>query len=83
MPEETKTIRLRHGHESRLTDGDEEMALEVAYAGGGRPLIATYLAPDEIGQLIEALAEEPHWSDPRVEKRQVTYGPWTAVEEGS
>lgn len=57
MAEPTE-IRLRYGSVIRLTDGDEEMRLEVLSFGARG--VTTYLAPDEIHKLVQALTEETH-----------------------
>jgi hypothetical protein len=57
MSGETTTIRLRSGEMIRLTDGDEELLLEVlAFAGRGA---SAHLAPDEIHALVQALTGGP------------------------
>jgi hypothetical protein len=52
------TIRLRAGAVIELTDGDEEMRLKVlSFAARS---VTTYLAPDEIHQLVVALSGDDH-----------------------
>jgi hypothetical protein len=58
---EPKTIRLRSGVKLVLTDGDEEMWLDVIMPD--KRQVGTCLAPDEIHQLVEALTEEPRHGD--------------------
>jgi hypothetical protein len=49
----TKVIDLRAGGRLYVTEGDEEIQLEVGDGRGG--FVRTWLAPDEVHQLVKAL----------------------------